>query len=565
MPIKTIRYSLPLICVLFVFLIAACLPGKIGRENQELTPTSSKINPDFSSDPTITNLSTDTVSSTPTPNENINIWFAPYLPDRFEKSIQLPTTWKIVDDPSTANISVDIASSENTSIWVYVLVAPFPTITDGVTFSALQDSWRYGPAGRFEVKRLLIDQSTYDIFKIVWGEPNSSFITVVPNEDLLELCWNDSSSWALIPFEQLNSRWKVLTIDGASPIHYEFNKNDYPLSIPISINYDYQSSIKQKVLADAIFPSSNFDPDRMTTLVLTGVTALVRATAAMMEIKGVNYPALDIVDLLRNADITHISNEVSFAQNCPTPNGNDENLKFCSKSEYIKLLEFIGTDIVELDGDHFQDWGIDAIRYTLDLYKQYGWKTYGGGANIDEAQQPLLIEHNGNRLAFIGCNAKLPGYAQASKTQPGAAHCDQEWLLPEIENLRKEGYLPIVTYQHEEYYSYFPLPQYQSDFLDASNAGAVIVSGSQAHQPQSMEFNDDSFIHYGLGNLFFDQYYEGFPMRQAFIDRHIFYDGQYISTELLTIMFVDYARSRPMTLDERQDLLQTVFTTFKSE
>jgi poly-gamma-glutamate synthesis protein (capsule biosynthesis protein) len=92
-----------------------------------------------------------------------------------------------------------------------------------------------------------------------------------------------------------------------------------------------------------------------------------------------------------------------------------------------------------------------------------------------------------------------------------------------------------------------------------ADAGAVIVSGSQAHQPQGMEFRNGSFIHYGLGNLFFDQYSLCEACRQGFIDQHVFYDGRYISTRLLPIQFVDYARSRPMTLEESNELLQALF------
>nr|HMN61973.1 hypothetical protein [Anaerolinea sp.] len=55
------------------------------------------------------------------------------------------------------------------------------------------------------------------------------------------------------------------------------------------------------------------------------------------------------------------------------------------------------------------------------------------------------------------------------------------------------------------------------------------------------------------------QVYSMEATRDAFIDRHVFYDGRYIGTELLTIRFVDYARSRPMTPAERQALLQIVF------
>jgi poly-gamma-glutamate synthesis protein (capsule biosynthesis protein) len=121
----------------------------------------------------------------------------------------------------------------------------------------------------------------------------------------------------------------------------------------------------------------------MTVLVMTGVTALVRATAHTMELQGITYPAVDIGAWLREADITHISNEVPFARDCPFPNPNQINVVFCSDPRYIDLLEDVGTDVVELTGDHFGDWGADAMFFTLDLYQERGWPYYGGGANLE--------------------------------------------------------------------------------------------------------------------------------------------------------------------------------------
>jgi poly-gamma-glutamate synthesis protein (capsule biosynthesis protein) len=91
-----------------------------------------------------------------------------------------------------------------------------------------------------------------------------------------------------------------------------------------------------------------------------------------------------------------------------------------------------------------------------------------------------------------------------------------------------------------------------------SEAGAVIVSGSQAHQPQGFAFQDGEFIHYGLGNLWFDQMWS-LETRQEFLDRHVFYDGRHISTELLTAILEDYSRPRPMTPEERTQLLEAAF------
>jgi len=47
--------------------------------------------------------------------------------------------------------------------------------------------------------------------------------------------------------------------------------------------------------------------------------------------------------------------------------------------------------------------------------------------------------------------------------------------------------------------------------------------------------------------------------RREFIQRHVFYDGKHISTELLTAMLEDYAKPRPMTERERQAFLEEIF------
>ena len=95
-----------------------------------------------------------------------------------------------------------------------------------------------------------------------------------------------------------------------------------------------------------------------------------------------------------------------------------------------------------------------------------------------------------------------------------------------------------------------------------ADSGAVIVSGSQAHVPQIMEFRNGAFIHYGLGNLFFDQMDAvggSKTKRREFIDRHVFYDGRYLGVELITTFLEDFSRPRYMTPEERQNFLEDYF------
>jgi poly-gamma-glutamate synthesis protein (capsule biosynthesis protein) len=511
----------------------------------------------------------DNASATSEPEQQsiYTVWLAPYLPEAMLAGLDLPSDVIEVSDQNEADIVVDVGADYPVAQWVYVLVAPFGTVADGVTLDSLQALWEGTAPQDYPAEKLILDGSTQAVFEKLWGSAAVNTVDTVPADDLLSKAWSEEKTWAIITFEDLDPQWKVIAVDDDSPIQKAFNMDTYGLKVPFSLvgNADVVNPFMTQFgpqSAAPMLPSGNRDADKLTTVLVTGVTALVRGTAYLMEQNGMTYPAIDIGDVLRDADILHISNEIPFTETCPKPFANaqnDANLVFCSKPEYIQLLEAVGTDVVELTGDHFRDWGADAMLYTIDMYNQRGWQYYGGGTDLADGMQPALFEHNGNKIAFIGCNAKPPGYATASATSPGAVHCDMDAMAAVVKQVVADGYLPIFTFQHLEYYAYTINQNLVGDFEKAADAGAVIVSGSQAHQPHALEFYKGATLHYGLGNLFFDQYNEGFPQRQAFMDRHIFYDGRYINTELLTIMFTDNARPRFMTADERADLLQTVF------
>jgi hypothetical protein len=523
--------------------------------------------PGETSSPAITSTTGEEPTQPAPRPERSGLWLAPYLPASLLRSLVLPANIEVVETQEEAVLRLETGDDHPVSRWVYALVAPFPTIPDGVTSSDLRQSWQGQPAEPFAGQPILIDESTYGVFAAMWGEAAPGAVMILAADELVDYAWEHQPSWAIIPFESIRPPWKVLEVDGLSPLRKDFSVDDYALTAVFSIKGEagMLAELAQAATGNAgpalNLPVINRDPQKFTTVVLTGVTALVRATAYTMRSKGITYPAEDIGELLREADITHISNEIPFYQDCPPPNPRQEGLRFCSDPSYIALLEEVGTDVVELTGDHFGDYGPEAMRYTLDLYKQRSWEYYGGGFDRQDARQARLFEHNGNLIAFIGCNAKGGGYATASETQPGAVACDFPWMHAEITRLAGEGYNVIVTFQHFEYYTYYAQPNQVADAHGMVESGAVIVSGSQAHQPQGMEILGDAFIHYGLGNLFFDQfqYCANFTCDDAFINRHAFYDGRYLGAELITIKFVDYARPRFMTPDEREELLRKVF------
>ena len=458
--------------------------------------------------------------------------------------------------------SQDFASENPKSIWIYALVAPFPTVTDGVTIEDIRAAWSGNLSEAFGSSPLLMTETTQEVFTTLWGPSSGEAVNIVESDNLLETAWSSIPSWAIVPFEDLVPRWKVLAVDGQAPIHKEFDPRSYPLSVTFAL----QGSIPDEQQASIQLPESNRSPDKLTTIILTGVTALVRATAYTMEKKGVTYPGRDIREIMRQADIAHISNEIPFFSRCGyPPNPGLKKLVFCTYPRYMDLLTDIGTDVIELTGNHFGDYGPEAMIETLSIYNDDDIPYYGGGADLSDSLKSALFEHNGNKLAFIGCNRPDIGkFPTATDSRPGAAPCDYKYLPQEIRELTDRGYLVISTFQWNERDEYdpVPIPEQLSDFHLMADSGAVIVSGSQAHFPMAMEFYGDAFLHYGLGNLFFDQMGEccaGEYNRWEFIDRYTIYDGRLANVELLTLMLEDYSRPRPMTQAERSRFLNEYF------
>lgn len=506
-----------------------------------------------------------TVTVSPIPGEPTStpvtpyLWISPAVPDSL-RQFALTSGLPLAADPASATVRLDVSSSAGAA-WIYALVTPFPTVTDEVSLADVQNAWAGAGdnelgSGPFAGSPLWMDETTLAAFTVVWGAPASGSVRVAAAGQLADSAWAERPSWAILPFEALEPRWKVLSVDGQSPIHNDFDADAYPLKVTFN-------------LQPAAFPllSTNRDPNKLTVLAMTGVTALVRGTADRMEKHGVLYPGEEVRAVLRAADITHISNEIPFDESCPPPDPWTESLQFCSDPAYIALLEDVGTDIVELTGNHLLDYGVQSALKTLDMYDQRGWLYFGGGRDLQDSLQAALVEHNDNKLAFLGCNYAGPPGDWATDARPGSTPCDFDYLVVEVAHLRSAGYLPVVTFQYNEYYQPEPTTYEQVDFRQMAEAGALIVSGSQSHVPAAMEFYGGAFVHYGLGNLFFDQMSHLMPdgsliydTRNVFVDRHIFYDGRYVGAELLTYIIEDYARPRPMTEQERADFLLSIFS-----
>ncbi|MBC7333832.1 MAG: CapA family protein [Actinobacteria bacterium] len=447
---------------------------------------------------------------------------------------------------------------------ILVPVVSFFTVCDGVAWEDFLKFWNGNPQSLSYITdqgglpRLLIPEDIFNILEGVLGkcEGDVEILSQDSRDSLAYALNKEENSFSIIPFDWLEPGLKALNVDNMSVFDRKLNVREYPLALGIMVegkNPDIVQELESNIGETGF---SNRDIGELVTLNMTGVTALVRGTARKMEKYGVLYPAQDIAEILADADITHISNEIPFVEGCT--GARDKDLVFCSKPDYIELIKYVGTDVIELTGNHMNDYGHEWMLYTLDLYDREGLAYFGGGRNLKESYKPAIFEISGNRIAFLGCNQFGPAYDWAGKETPGSTPPNYQDLENVVSDLKNKGYIVIFTFQYAETYDYRPIEQQVIDFRRMIEAGASIVSGSQSHHPMGVEITEDGFINYGLGNLFFDQMFS-LGVRQGIIAKHVFYRQRHINTVLITTMLEDYCRPRLTTPEERAFLLRSIF------
>lgn len=312
------------------------------------------------------------------------------------------------------------------------------------------------------------------------------------------------------------AQFKALKIDSIS---FFGDADRYPLTNPNKerTNFQYKKQV--------------------THFILTGVTAITRHMGVLADRDGTDYLTENLLPHFKEADLVHVSNEVSISDNC-TYNAPNAAYSFCTKEPHLKPIFDLGADIVELTGNHNLDYGVEAYKKTMAWYEKNNLKTFGGGLTPEQANTPLVITlKDGKKLGFIGFNELCP-CAECADKAVGANRYEREKAKAVLEKMRKELKIDIifVGVQFGEVDSYAPTPAQNKISYDLLDFGADVVYGSQAHQIQQIEFRQGKAIFHGLGNFLFDQMHR-IGVRQAYFLHNYFYNGKIVqSVPVFTFM-----------------------------
>lgn len=364
---------------------------------------------------------------------------------------------------------------------------------------------------------------------------------------------------ALVPVTSISPSVKLLTFEGSYYLD-NFQKG----AIFRQAAFDGSGAVG---LSDLVLNSFD-NKDTMLKVNMTGVTALTRVM--IKKLASVNDPmyfSQKIGAFLADADITHVSNEVSFKAGCQYHDSS-----FCSPPEMIEALKASGVDLVELTGNHNNDVGSQYNTDSITQYHALGWHTFGGGLNTVEAAKPFIVDQKSSKVAFLGYNqADAPGSgALATATKAGANGYSADKAQADITAAKQQGNFVIVDVQYSECYAYpgsyrefpecdQPIGGQKEAFRRYIDMGADMVIGSSAHQPQTYEWYKDKPIYYGLGNLYFDQIQQPGTER-GIILTHYFTGGKLLQTKLSPTVFDAALQTHLMDDSDAVKLLQRLKT-----
>lgn len=253
------------------------------------------------------------------------------------------------------------------------------------------------------------------------------------------------------------------------------------------------------------------DVEAEMRLAVVGDIMLARGVGSTIAAHGVNYPFAAVAERLRLADYTFANLEAPFGtRGHPIPG---KQIWFRADPASLSGMVNAGIDGVTLANNHILDYDTENFLETLDLLEEYGIDYVGGGRDLKEARNPLIVSVNGMTIAFLAYSEfadifwdwNYPRSFAATPEIPGVAPIREETLGEDIERARALADLVIVAYHWGDENVNVPNAEQVRLGRKTIDLGAGIVLGFHPHALQGIEAYNGGLIAYSLGNFVMDQ------------------------------------------------------------
>jgi poly-gamma-glutamate capsule biosynthesis protein CapA/YwtB (metallophosphatase superfamily) len=109
----------------------------------------------------------------------------------------------------------------------------------------------------------------------------------------------------------------------------------------------------------------------------------------------------------------------------------------------LKQMRF---DVLSVANNHSVDFGEDSLLETIRLLEDNGIRTVGGGADLDAALAPAVVQAGPTRVGFMAASCLLPVGSAASADRPGLApiHIHTSFEVDPYLQMEEPGHAPVV-------------------------------------------------------------------------------------------------------------------------
>ncbi len=233
---------------------------------------------------------------------------------------------------------------------------------------------------------------------------------------------------------------------------------------------------------------------------MTSPTLLFVGDYYQSKVNSTFNPSNDLVDLIKNGDLSVVNLEASFAKKQASVKKSGPSL-LGSPQTAVDLFQS-GFNCASLANNHITDFGYSSARASQKKLNHHSIVNIGLGSSASSALEPRIIKINKVSLAIFSCAEKE--FGTATEIQPGYAWISHPNLVRNIAYAKKQNNLVIVLAHGGNENSPIPSTQRQSQLRALVDAGANLVIGHHPHVIQGIERYKKSIICYSLGNFFFN-------------------------------------------------------------
>jgi poly-gamma-glutamate capsule biosynthesis protein CapA/YwtB (metallophosphatase superfamily) len=220
------------------------------------------------------------------------------------------------------------------------------------------------------------------------------------------------------------------------------------------------------------------------------------------------YPFLALRDSLAAADITFGNLESPIAPDSSAPP--DSVGIFTAPPAAAAALARAGFDVVSTANNHAWDGGPAAVEETMRRLTRAGVRFVGSGFGRDMAEQPVILERRGWRVAFFALTRAWNPAPYTFHTHAGSQYIawgDTGRIYPAIRELKASGRadLVVVSMHGGTEYADAPPKHMQELARGVVDAGADVVLVHHPHVLQPVIWYKHKPIVQSLGNFVFLQ------------------------------------------------------------